>query len=59
MSSINVLFACLGNICRSPLAQDILERLLEAEGLGEVVQDDSCGTGALIPGLKPASRPVA
>ena len=40
-----VLFVCLGNICRSPLADGVLAYKLEQAGLADQVQVDSCGTG--------------
>ncbi len=39
----SVLFVCLGNICRSPLAEAAFRRLVEQEGLD--VRVDSAGTG--------------
>lgn len=39
----SVLFVCLGNICRSPLAEAAFKR--EAEALGLDVDVDSAGTG--------------
>jgi len=36
---------CLGNICRSPTAQVVLETLLDRAGLHGVVEVASCGTG--------------
>jgi protein-tyrosine phosphatase len=30
---IKVLFVCLGNICRSPMAEGLFRKLLEEEGL--------------------------
>jgi protein-tyrosine phosphatase len=36
---------CLGNICRSPTAQVVLETLLERAGLTDTVEVASCGTG--------------
>jgi len=41
---IGVLFVCLGNICRSPLAEGIFKRKIEKEGLGEFITVDSAGT---------------
>lgn len=40
-----VLFVCLGNICRSPLAEGICAHKLRAEGLLDKVAVDSSGTG--------------
>lgn len=39
-----VLFVCLGNICRSPAAQGVLQRLIDERGLGDAIQVDSAGT---------------
>ena len=30
---LNILFVCLGNICRSPLAQGVMESIVNQEGL--------------------------
>jgi protein-tyrosine phosphatase len=38
-------FVCLGNICRSPMADVVLRRLLDEAGLARQVRVDSCGTG--------------
>lgn len=38
-----VLFVCLGNICRSPAAQGIMERLVRERGLERCVETDSAG----------------
>lgn len=38
-----VLFVCLGNICRSPLAEGIMQTYLEKEGLEKAIQVDSAG----------------
>ena len=40
-----VLFVCLGNICRSPLARVIFEDLAEKRGVLHLLDIDSCGTG--------------
>jgi protein-tyrosine phosphatase len=50
----SVLFVCLGNICRSPLAEAALR--VEAERLGLEVEVDSAGTGNWHVGRPPDSR---
>lgn len=40
-----VLFVCLGNICRSPMAKWVFRDLVERRGLEMRVRIDSCGTG--------------
>ncbi|WP_041544093.1 low molecular weight protein-tyrosine-phosphatase [Oceanobacillus iheyensis] len=42
---IRVLFVCLGNICRSPMAEAIFKHMLEIENLTSIIQVDSAGTG--------------
>lgn len=41
---IKVLFVCLGNICRSPMAQIVFERLAEELGAESAFETDSAGT---------------
>lgn len=43
---VKVLFVCLGNICRSPLAEGILNHMVRAEKLHDRILCDSAGTGA-------------
>ena len=45
-SRTSVLFVCLGNICRSPLAEGVFRHLVEQEGLADRFDIDSAGTGA-------------
>lgn len=40
-----IAFVCLGNICRSPMADVILRELLDTAGLTARVEVTSCGTG--------------
>jgi len=42
---INVLFVCLGNICRSPMAEAVFRDLVKREGLESEITVDSAGTG--------------
>lgn len=39
-----ILFVCLGNICRSPAAEGVMQRLVEERGLGDCFEIDSAGT---------------
>ncbi|MHB8562493.1 MAG: low molecular weight protein-tyrosine-phosphatase [Acidiferrobacteraceae bacterium] len=43
---MKVLFVCLGNICRSPMAEGVFGHLLRQEGLDDRVEIDSAGTHA-------------
>ena len=44
-SPYRIAFVCLGNICRSPMADVILSSLLDDAGLADKVEVASCGTG--------------
>ena len=44
--AVNVLFVCMGNICRSPTAHGVFRSLVEKEGLSEYIYIDSAGTHA-------------
>ncbi|MBL7847472.1 MAG: low molecular weight phosphotyrosine protein phosphatase [Cyclobacteriaceae bacterium] len=41
---MRVLFVCLGNICRSPLAEALFVHKIASLGLHDRIQADSCGT---------------
>jgi protein-tyrosine phosphatase len=49
---------CLGNICRSPLAEGIMHAKLEKAGLDGFIVD-SAGTGGWHAGEKPDKRSIA
>ncbi len=53
---IAVLFVCLGNICRSPLAEGVFLDLVEESGLGDRFRVDSAGTGSWHVGDPPDPR---
>tara|TARA_B100000767_G_scaffold274831_1_gene309149 strand:- start:1135 stop:1614 length:480 start_codon:yes stop_codon:yes gene_type:complete len=57
--TIHIVFVCLGNICRSPSAQGILERLVNDAGLQDKITVDSCGTAAFNVGKNPDPRAIA
>ncbi|MFM9280196.1 low molecular weight protein-tyrosine-phosphatase [Paenibacillus jiagnxiensis] len=42
---IRVLFVCLGNICRSPMAEAVLRHKAALRGLQGAIETDSAGTG--------------
>jgi protein-tyrosine phosphatase len=52
----SVLFVCLGNICRSPLAEGVFQHLVEEAGLSNRFEIDSAGTGAWHVGEPPDAR---
>jgi len=54
-----VLFVCLGNICRSPLAEGLFNHQVQEMGLQDKFIADSCGTAAYHIGEQPDGRSVA
>ena len=51
-----VLFVCLGNICRSPLAEALFNKHVADAGLQQHFMADSCGTAAYRIGEQPDAR---
>lgn len=56
MDRIGVLFVCLGNICRSPLAEGVFRDKVQKAGLEDRFEIDSCGTSAFHIGEQPDPR---
>lgn len=56
MVLVNVLFVCLGNICRSPSAEGVFRAHVQREGLSDLIAVDSAGTGDWHVGHSPDSR---
>jgi len=56
---IKVLFICLGNICRSPLAEAIFNHKIKERGLEKKFQADSCGTSDYHIGELPDERTIS
>jgi protein-tyrosine phosphatase len=52
----SVLFVCLGNICRSPLAEGVFLHLVHEAGLEDHFLVESAGTGAWHVGERPDAR---
>jgi protein-tyrosine phosphatase len=56
---LKVLFVCLGNICRSPLAEGVFRHLITQAGLEERFEIDSAGTSSYHVGDPPDERTSA
>ncbi|MDL5048735.1 low molecular weight protein-tyrosine-phosphatase [Oscillatoria amoena NRMC-F 0135] len=59
MEKIKILFVCLGNICRSPLAEALFKHKLKQYRLEHFIEADSCGTSNYHIGEPPDSRTIA
>jgi protein-tyrosine phosphatase len=51
-----ILFVCLGNICRSPAAENIMNHLVAEANLQKEIQCDSAGTAGYHVGALPDER---
>jgi protein-tyrosine phosphatase len=56
MDPIKIIFVCLGNYCRSPMAEAIFNTLTEADGHAHLFQVSSAGTKDWDVGLRPDPR---
>ncbi len=56
---VRILFVCMGNICRSPTAQGVFERLVADNELLDYIEIDSAGTHAYHIGERPDERASA
>ena len=54
-----VLFVCMGNICRSPMAHGVFRHLVRQSGLDDVVTIESAGTHSFHDGEQPDRRAQA
>jgi protein-tyrosine phosphatase len=56
---IGVLFVCLGNICRSPMAEGMFRQRIADADVSHRFEVDSAGTGAYHAGERPDHRTIA
>ncbi|WP_176036395.1 low molecular weight protein-tyrosine-phosphatase [Brucella tritici] len=54
----SILFICAGNICRSPLAEGVMDHVLEKRGIRDV-RVDSAGTNGYHTGEEPDERSIS
>lgn len=59
MKNVGVLFVCMGNICRSPMAEGVFRQRVKEAGLEERIRVDSAGTHAYHVGEAPDHRAQA
>ncbi|KAJ3150836.1 hypothetical protein HDU89_002833 [Geranomyces variabilis] len=51
-----VLFVCLGNICRSPMAEAVFSHIIKERGIADLFRVDSAGTAGYHVGDSPDNR---
>lgn len=55
-AAVNILFVCLGNVCRSPMAEGLLRHMVRQAGLRKHFIIDSAGLGSWHVGHPPDER---
>nr|MBP8252010.1 low molecular weight phosphotyrosine protein phosphatase [Herpetosiphon sp.] len=50
---VRIVFVCLGNICRSPMAEGVMRHLVAKHGLSHQIEVDSAGTSRYHIGEQP------
>jgi protein-tyrosine phosphatase len=58
MKKIRVIFTCMGNICRSPLAHGVFESMVAEAGLPDRIEVESSGTHSYHVGNQPVPRSI-
>ena len=53
---INILFVCMGNLCRSPTAHGVFDEMVRTHGMEDVINVDSAGTHVYHVGKRPDPR---
>lgn len=56
---MKVIFVCLGNICRSPMAEAMFKKMVTEAGLADQISVDSAGTSNIAEGSPADSRTKA
>jgi protein-tyrosine phosphatase len=59
MDRFKILFVCMGNICRSPLAEGIFRHIADNAGRAAEFDIESAGTGGWHQGNPPDPRSIA
>jgi protein-tyrosine phosphatase len=59
MDKMNILFVCMGNICRSPTAEGVMRKLVAEAGMDHRIMVDSAGTHGYHVGEPPDPRAQA
>jgi protein-tyrosine phosphatase len=58
-NKVGILFVCMGNVCRSPMAKGVFQHLIEFHQLTEAIFVDAAGTHGHFSGTPPDPRAQA